>query len=151
MEKEIIEVKPELKPKRIKIKSWELYAAWYDNAVLKLLTDRIMKILKPKGEFIDNPIYVQFFIDFPESKNDYNEMFRHIENILCLWNLRRIELWVSNGVDFRPTELIWLRQSQRGVRAEFEIEKREPFTWDTVVKEQERERRNDKAMEADRK
>ena len=149
MEKEIIEVKPELKPKRIKIKSWELYAAWYDNAVLKLLTDRIMKILKPKGEFIDNPIYVQFFIDFPESKNDYNEMFRHIENILCLWNLRRIELWVSNGVDFRPTELIWLRQSQRGIRAEFEIEKREPFTWDTVVKEQERERRNDKAMEAE--
>jgi len=35
--------------------------------------------------------------------------------------LRRVELWISNGVDFRPTELIWLRQSQTGMRAEVEV------------------------------
>ena len=137
MQKETIEARNELKPKRIKIKSWELYAAWYDNAVLKLFTDRVMKILRPKGKFSDNPVYIQFLISFPDSKKEYEEMFRSIQDIFCLWNLRRIELWVSNGVDFRPTELVWLRQSQRGIRAEFEIEKREPFTWDTVVKERE--------------
>ena len=139
------------KPKRVRVTSWELYAAWNDNAALKLLTRRILKSLRPKGELTRNPVFVQYFVSFPDSKKNLDEILVRIQNVFSLWNLRRVELWISNGVDFRPTELIWLRQSQTGMRAEFEIEKREPFTWDTVVKEQERERRNDKAMEADRK
>ena len=125
------------KPKRVRVTSWELCAAWNDNAALKLLTRRILKSLRPKGELTRNPVFVQYFVSFPDSKKNLDEILVRIQNVFSLWNLRRVELWISNGVDFRPTELIWLRQSQRGMRAEFEIEKREPFTWDTVVKERE--------------
>ena len=125
------------KPKRVRVTSWELCAAWNDNAALKLLTRRILKSLRPKGELTRNPVFVQYFVSFPDSKKNLDEILVRIQNVFSLWNLRRVELWISNGVDFRPTELIWLRQSQTGMRAEFEIEKREPFTWDTVAKERE--------------